>query len=110
MLSLRLRILRFEVVEMQPASRILLVAAIGFLPLRAMAGAEEVSFEKHIAPIFAAHCIKCHGPTKQQGGLRFDSASGALRKGDSGEPAILPANPAASEVLRRVTNEDESTR
>src|SRR5262249_9241162 len=29
-------------------------------------------FEKQIAPFLAKHCVHCHGPTKQNGGIAFD--------------------------------------
>ena len=39
-------------------------------------GAESaMDFERDIAPIFAAHCATCHGPEKQKGKLRLDSAA-----------------------------------
>jgi cytochrome c553 len=60
--------------------------------------------------ILTAKCLKCHGPTKQKGGLRFDSRKGLLAKGDSGSPAVTPGKPAASEVLRRVTSTDDAVR
>jgi hypothetical protein len=60
--------------------------------------------------ILATNCLKCHGPAKQKGGLRFDSRDGALSKGDSGTPAVAPGRPAASEVIRRVTAKDVAVR
>jgi mono/diheme cytochrome c family protein len=90
--------------------RVLLVAAVTAVLVSRPARSAEIDFDKQIAPIFATHCVKCHGPDKQQGGLRFDSASGAIRNGDSDEAAIVPGNAAASEVCRRVTSSDEFTR
>jgi len=34
--------------------------------------AEAVDFARDIEPIFKTHCYKCHGPKKQEGGLRLD--------------------------------------
>jgi cytochrome c553 len=90
--------------------RIVLIAAITIVPITGSARSDEMDFSKKIAPIFETHCVKCHGPEKQQGGLRFDSASGAFRKGDSDELAISPGKAEASELIRRVKSEDESTR
>ena len=42
-----------------------------------------------VAPIFAKHCVSCHGPSKQKSGLRLDRKADALRGGDSG-PAFKP--------------------
>ena len=37
--------------------------------------ASSYSFEKEVRPILQAHCVKCHGPDKQKGNLRFDNLS-----------------------------------
>jgi hypothetical protein len=60
--------------------------------------------------ILTASCLKCHGPTRQKGGLRFDSRAGLLGKGDSGSPAVTPGKPSASEMIRRVTATDAEVR
>ena len=41
-------------------------------------------FEAEVRPILVAHCQKCHGPKKQSGGLRLDSAAGFRAGGDNG--------------------------
>jgi len=33
------------------------------------------TYEKDIRPILESHCVKCHGPDKQKGELRFDTLS-----------------------------------
>ncbi len=35
-------------------------------------------------PILAQNCVKCHGPDKQRGGLRLDTAAAARKGGDNG--------------------------
>jgi hypothetical protein len=50
-------------------------------------------FEKKVRPVLATRCYKCHGPTKQEAGLRVDSRAALLEGGDSG-PAIVPGKPA----------------
>jgi hypothetical protein len=67
-------------------------------------GSEE-HFEKHIRPLLLEHCIKCHGPEKQKGGLRLDSAAGWKVGGDSG-PAIVPGDVAASRLMKAVAYTD----
>lgn len=69
----------------------------------------EVDFARDVRPILQ-QCLKCHGPEKQQGGLRFDTSHGALREGDSGSIAILKNNAAQSELIRRVESTDTSER
>ncbi|MBA4015680.1 MAG: hypothetical protein C0483_00685 [Pirellula sp.] len=67
-------------------------------------------FEREVRPIFSAHCVKCHGAEKSQGGLRLDSAAGAFLPTDSGTPAIVPHKADESELLSRVSAEDADLR
>ena len=67
-------------------------------------------FEREVRPIFTAHCVKCHGADKSQGGLRLDSAAGAFLPTDSGAPAIVPHKAVESELLNRVSAEDADLR
>ncbi len=63
-------------------------------------------FEKHIRPILAERCYKCHSAeaTTLQGGLRLDSAAGVRRGGDSG-PAIVPGKPDDSLLIESLRYE-----
>ncbi len=49
-------------------------------------------FEKKVRPVLVRRCVKCHGPEKQEGGLRLDSRQAMLEGGDSG-PAVVPGDP-----------------
>lgn len=55
-------------------------------PLGADEGAEE-TYIQQVHPVLVKYCVMCHGPEKQQAGLRLDLASGIQAGGDSG-PAI----------------------
>lgn len=89
-----------------PTRRLWAVAALALAslapgPLRADPAPNpegEEFFEKHVRPIFAAHCLECHGPTKQEASLRFDRAD-AVRKGSDGGPILHPDDPASSPLL-----------
>ncbi|MDG1897891.1 MAG: DUF1553 domain-containing protein [Fuerstiella sp.] len=59
-------------------------------------------FQNHIQPIFDAHCIRCHGK-KEQGGLLIIERQRLLSGGESGEPAVVPGNPADSHLLQLVS-------
>jgi cytochrome c553 len=63
-------------------------------------------FEQKIRPLFAEHCVKCHGDKRQKGGLRLDSREAVLKGGDTG-PAIVPAKPDESELVRAIRYEPE---
>src|SRR3954465_10318942 len=49
----------------------------------------DAGFERHVRPLLAEHCLGCHGPRKQMGGLRLDSRTAMLEGGDNG-PAGKP--------------------
>lgn len=72
--------------------------------------AAEVDFSTQIQPILARKCYSCHGPDLQEGGLRFDDRDAALGLADSGKHAIVAGKSDVSELLRRVTIEDEDER
>src|ERR1700722_7465958 len=55
----------------------------------------KVEFATQIEPIFAQHCLKCHGAKESQSGLRLDSLAATLKGGDRG-PAVVPGDAAKS--------------
>jgi mono/diheme cytochrome c family protein len=61
------------------------------------AAAGKIDFDADIKPILAAHCVKCHGPTKQKGGLRLDTGTHAKEGGNSG--AVIVAGKSADSAL-----------
>ncbi len=69
-----------------------------------------VSFRRDIAPILLDSCLACHGPKNAEGGYRVDTYSELLKAGDSGEPPIAQSPEDVSELLRRITCEDEFER
>src|SRR5205085_5190128 len=82
----------------------LFVMCAGTIVARA---ADSPDFIREIQPIFAQHCVKCHGAEKQKGGLRFDVKEGAFRKGESGELAIVPKRASDSRMIKLVTSAKE---
>jgi hypothetical protein len=55
-------------------------------------------FETEIRPSLAAHCQKCHGADKQEGGLRLDSRVAILTGGNLGV-AATPGDPDHSRII-----------
>lgn len=55
-------------------------------------------FEINIRPLFAQHCLECHGADKANGNLAFLSRDDLLRGGTLG-PAIVPGKPAESRLI-----------
>ncbi len=68
--------------------------------------AQQVDFAQEIQPLLARRCYACHGPDQQEGGFRMDDRETLVVEADSGEVPIVPGDPGASELLRRVRSED----
>jgi mono/diheme cytochrome c family protein len=71
-------------------------AAVARLPA---AADRRIDFAKDIQPLFADRCYGCHGPKKQESGLRLDVKENALKGGDHG-PAILSGKSAESRMVQ----------
>lgn len=63
-------------------------------------------FETTIRPLFAEHCIKCHGPEKQKADLRLDTRDHFSKGGASG-PAVTPRDPKRSLLIKAVGYRDD---
>jgi Protein of unknown function (DUF1549)/Planctomycete cytochrome C/F5/8 type C domain len=70
---------------------------------------KPIEFARDVKPIFAAHCVSCHGAEKQRAGLRLDRRADALKGGDTGA-ALVPGKPADSLLLKLVTHADADLR
>jgi len=64
-----------------------------------------VEYATQIKPLLAARCVACHGPLRQQQGLRLDTAA-AIRQGGESGPAIEPHHGRESLLVRAVTGAD----
>ena len=97
------------------ARRLVLVAvALRVLagPGGALASGDAVSYNNQIAPILSEHCFHCHGPDSaarkpKKQPLRLDRPDFAYASRDSGKPVIVKGDPAASELVRRITATDD---
>src|SRR5713226_7720343 len=58
-------------------------------------------FEARVRPVLAENCFSCHGPKKQKGGLRLDSAAYLLKGSDSG-PVVIKGDPEKSLLIQAV--------
>ena len=68
---------------------------------------QEKFFEEKVRPLLANHCLDCHGPQKQESGLRLDSRQAVLKGGDSGEPFAVAGHPEQGLVLKAVRREGD---
>lgn len=85
--------------------RIGLVCAV--LLLATSAVAEPVDFKRDIQPLLAKHCYECHGPVKQEAGLRLDLRDPAFKGGDVGN-TIIAGKSAESTLLQALTGASEA--
>jgi uncharacterized membrane protein len=58
-----------------------------------------VDFTTQIAPIFANHCIECHGPDKQKGDLRLDARRFVFDDRAPDAQVIIPGDAQASDLF-----------
>jgi hypothetical protein len=72
----------------------------------------NVHFNREVRPILAKNCFACHGQdeAKRAQGLRLDVREGAVKPLKSGELAIIAGDPDSSELIARITEEDETRR
>ena len=71
--------------------------------------ADAPDFAREIQPLLAKRCHGCHGPDKQEAGLRLDLRRRALLGGDSGR-AILARSAEDSPLVLRIASMDETDR
>ena len=69
--------------------------------------ADEVLYERDIAPILEEHCLHCHGEDEQESGLRLDRRAGMLRGGDSGLAALVPGDAKNSYLVEVINHVDQ---
>ena len=74
-------------------------------------GAESaIRFDHDVRPILAARCFKCHGSDKTEGGLTLADRASALAALETSKRAVVPGDPAHSELLQRITSDDPEYR
>jgi hypothetical protein len=73
-----------------------------------VSAAPKVDFNRDIRPLLSDHCFACHGndTTQLKGSLRLDQRAAALAPAKSGKPAVVPGQPEASELIRRILTTD----
>ncbi|MCE9611772.1 MAG: PSD1 and planctomycete cytochrome C domain-containing protein [Chthoniobacter sp.] len=85
---------------------LLLLAALS-ASLRAEPAA-TVNFNRDVRPILSDKCFACHGPDekKRDSKLRLDIRDQAVKPAESGDTAIVPGKPEASQMIVRLTTKD----
>ena len=95
----------------------IIVLALSLLAVSAAGGAEpsfskKVDFNYQIRPILSDKCFNCHGPDprNRKAGLRLDTKDGAFARLKSDGFAIVPGSRDQSELVARITAEEETDR
>ena len=70
---------------------------------------EKIDFADAVQPILKARCYKCHGPDKQESGLRLHVKAAAMAGGDNGA-AIVAGKSADSSLVRRIAGIGDDAR
>jgi hypothetical protein len=75
------------------------------------AAAQPVEFNRDVRPILSDRCFLCHGPDAKTKGIPLRLDDEAEAKADrGGRRAIVEGEPAASELMRRVTEDSKARR
>ncbi len=89
-----------------------LAACTGALAQQVDGAGAKVDFVRDIRPILSRHCLACHGPDSEhrEAGLRLDTPDGATAKLASGARAVVPGDVDESDLVFRITEEDDTVR
>lgn len=101
-MSIRLPLPRIFAVEQFRLPWCVVVALLG---ASSVIAADDARFAGDVQPLLAARCVSCHGPEKQEGGLRLDSLAAAKAGGDRG-PAIVPGEVDKSWLVTAISFRD----
>ena len=71
-----------------------------------------VDYQREVRPILSRHCLACHGadPGSRKAELRLDTQETATAKLPSGAVAIVPGDTDASDLVFRITEDDDTVR
>src|SRR4051812_41427224 len=89
----------------------ILAAAILLSSVRIGMSQSPVEFSRDVRPILSDRCFLCHGPDEanRKVDLRLDAEADAKKVHGKTTP-IVPGNPAASEVYRRISTDNAGMR
>ena len=76
------------------AATVLVFAAIHLTAAVADETSEQISFQRDIAPILEANCLRCHGPDSPEGDVSLNNATGLREAG-----IVVPGKPKKSHLL-----------
>jgi Protein of unknown function (DUF1553)/Protein of unknown function (DUF1549)/Planctomycete cytochrome C len=81
-----------------------------FSCLPSVTRAGELDFARDVAPIFEAHCYKCHGTEMQKGGIGLATWHHSRKHADSGAPLFVAGASEQSLLIHVVGESDPAKR
>lgn len=95
-----------------PSIVVALSLTCGFAEEPAAPKSGSVDYNRQIRHILADKCLACHGfdAAERKGNLRLDVRESAVGAAESGEHAIVPGKPEASELVKRINSADADLR
>jgi hypothetical protein len=90
---------------------VLIVVACSLASVKQTSADQPVDFNRDIRPLLSSNCLTCHGPDEEEraAGLRLDTEAGS-REDLGGYAAIVVGDSSASELVERLTTDDEDLR
>ena len=87
------------------------IVVLSYPLLTSFAGSDRLSFDRDIRSVLSDNCFQCHGfdDGARKVDLRLDLREGATRD-LGGYAAIVPGDPEASELIRRIETDDPDDR
>lgn len=64
-------------------------------------------FERFVRPVLLEHCIDCHGPQNQEGGIRLDRRQSVMEGTASDVPLVIPGDPDGSRIAQVIAWADD---
>ncbi len=86
-----------------------LVSMMAGFALADDADLHDVDYLKEVKPLLTAKCVACHGPLRQRGRLRLDTAKFLVQGGESGS-AIVAGDSAQSVLIEAVLGSNGRTK
>ena len=83
--------------------------ALLLFALPRIATPDDRAYLSDVKPVLKSRCYACHGALKQESNLRLDTVAAMLRGGDGG-PVLTAGDPDDSELIARITADDETYR
>ncbi len=105
-LRLPITVFRLMLIGFTPFTALAVTTSKLFAQAKTELAVEEYKSFQAAHKILTAHCIKCHGETKQESGLRLDSPKALLQGGDFG-PAVVLQKASESELIQRVSSKSD---